>query len=137
VQATLVKDYIGKAEDDDNLWCSWYLLRTARPGEPSSTRDETTESPPDQRHGLPFDPTRPDDMTGQGSKDQQPSSATSSPSAELSYVGPISTASLKTADNADVHASPAYQAESEATGGPPAQRRTAYYDPARPDRQAP
>jgi hypothetical protein len=81
---------------------------------------------------LPFDPTRPDDMMGQGSKDQQPSNATSLPSAGLSYAGPISAASLKTADNADVHASPVLQAESEATGGPPAQRRTAYYDPARP-----
>jgi hypothetical protein len=32
VDDALVKDYIGKAEDDENLWCSWYLLRTARPG---------------------------------------------------------------------------------------------------------
>lgn len=74
---------------------------------------------------------------GQGSKDQQPSSATSSPSAELSYVGLISAASLKTADNADDYTSPVLQAESEATERPLAQRRTAYYDPARPDRQAP
>ncbi len=87
-----------EASKFEGVWCSWYLLRTARPGEPSSTRDETTESPPNQRHGLPFDPTRPDDTMGQGSNDQQPSSATSLPSAELSYVGPISAASLKTAD---------------------------------------
>jgi hypothetical protein len=74
---------------------------------------------------------------GQGSEDRQPSRATSSPSAELSYVGPISAASLKTADNADVHASPVPQAESEATGGPLTQRRTVYYDPVKPDSQVP
>jgi hypothetical protein len=134
VDDALVKDYIREAEDDDNLWCSYFLLRTTRPGEPSSTGNETTQSLPDQRHRLPFDPTRPDDPAGQGSKDQQPSSSATGSLAEPSHVGPIGAPSLETADNAEGHASPALQAESEASGGSPAQRRTEYYDPARADR---